>query len=149
MPLSLEEFMMLLEGKLDALVNLVTLLDVNQKSASVARLTTTAGEARHLIKKMASNSQQFGARYDAIIIRGFHHVAIDTSAEIRKLKGKLDALVNLMTQLTMNQKSTSNAIQTSIADHHNSRGQILDKEDDFQPPVVQRKKPCHYHKRSS
>ncbi|KAL2340424.1 hypothetical protein Fmac_008364 [Flemingia macrophylla] len=123
-----------LERKLDALVNLVSQLAVNQKSASSPRVfgirssndhhtnqTTTAGEAIHLIKKMASNSQQFGVRYDVIIIRGFHHVATDTSSEIRKLEGKLDALVNLVTQLTVNQKSTSNAIVFGInfsQDHH-------------------------------
>ncbi|KAL2340413.1 hypothetical protein Fmac_008353 [Flemingia macrophylla] len=130
-----------LKGKLDALVN----------------LTTTTAKAKHLIEKMASNSQQFGARNDAIlavdqksasfakvfgihssndhhtnvclslqqsvvnehpelfnlrnyaiVIRGVHDVATDTSAEIRcsceldtsaetrKLEGKLDALVNLI-----------------------------------------------------
>ncbi|KAL2340430.1 hypothetical protein Fmac_008370 [Flemingia macrophylla] len=74
----------MLEGKFNALVNLVTQLAVNQKSASIAR---------------------FNARNDAIVIRGVHDVATDTSAETRKLEGKLDALVNLVTQLAMNQMS--------------------------------------------
>ncbi|KAL2318942.1 hypothetical protein Fmac_032818 [Flemingia macrophylla] len=50
---------------------------------------------------------QFSARKDAIIIRGVHDVAIDTSAETRKLEGKQDALVNLVTRLAANQKPAS------------------------------------------
>ena len=67
----------------------------------------TPAEARNLIKKMASNSQQFSARNDAIVIRGVHEVATNSSAssKTKKLEGKLDALVNLVTQLAMNQKS--------------------------------------------
>ena len=54
-------------------------------------------------------SQQFNARNDAIVLRGVHEVATDSSsfAENKKLEGKLDALVNLVTQLAMNQKSAS------------------------------------------
>ncbi|KAL2340425.1 hypothetical protein Fmac_008365 [Flemingia macrophylla] len=73
---------------------------------------------------MASNSQQFGARYDAIIIKGFHHVATDTFAEIRKLESKLHALVNLVNQLTVNQKSTSNAIVFGINFSHDHQTNI-------------------------
>ncbi|KAL2319584.1 hypothetical protein Fmac_028553 [Flemingia macrophylla] len=47
------------------------------------------------------------ARNDAIVIRGVHDGATDTSAETRKLEGKLDALVNLVTQLSANQKPAS------------------------------------------
>ncbi|KAL2318974.1 hypothetical protein Fmac_032850 [Flemingia macrophylla] len=92
-----------LEGKLDALVNFVTQLATNQKSASVAR--------------------QFSARNDAIVIRGVHDVATDTSAKTRKLEGKLDAHVNLVTQLATNQKPGSVARVCSIRssnDHHTS-----------------------------
>ncbi|KAL2327588.1 hypothetical protein Fmac_021015 [Flemingia macrophylla] len=92
-----------LEGKLDALVNLVTQLAANQKPASVAR--------------------QFSARNDAIVIRVVHDVATDTSAETRKLEGKLDALVNLVTQLAANQKPVSIARVCDIRssnDHHTS-----------------------------
>ena len=66
----------------------------------------TPAEARNLIEKMASNSQQFSARNDAIVIRGVHEVATNSSSsvETKKLEGKLDALVNLVTQLAMNQK---------------------------------------------
>ncbi|KAL2340416.1 hypothetical protein Fmac_008356 [Flemingia macrophylla] len=78
-----------LEGKLDAPVNLVTQL----------AQTTTTVEAKQLIKNRTSNSKQFSARNDAIIIRGVHDVAIDISADTRKLEGKLDAIVNLVTQL--------------------------------------------------
>ncbi|KAH1198452.1 hypothetical protein GmHk_18G052028 [Glycine max] len=87
----------------------------------------TPVEARNLIEKMASNSQQFSARNDAIFLRGVHDVAMDSSssAENKKLAGKLDALVNLVTQLAINQKSTSSPITVarvcglcSSADHH-------------------------------
>ncbi|KAL2325855.1 hypothetical protein Fmac_024913 [Flemingia macrophylla] len=88
MPLSLE-------GNLDALVNLVTQLAVNQKPASVAR------------RRWLPTPSSFGARSDAIVIRGVHDVAIDTSAETRKVEGKLDALVILVTQLAVNQKPAS------------------------------------------
>uniref|UniRef100_A0A151UI04 Uncharacterized protein n=1 Tax=Cajanus cajan TaxID=3821 RepID=A0A151UI04_CAJCA len=65
----------------------------------------TPAEARHLIEKMASNSQQFSTRNDnAIVIRGVHDVATDAD---KKLESKLDALVNLVTQLVAKQKSTS------------------------------------------
>ncbi|KAL2319530.1 hypothetical protein Fmac_028499 [Flemingia macrophylla] len=63
----------------------------------------------------------FSARNDAIVIRGVHDVATDTSAETRKLEGKLDALVNLVTQLAMNQKPASVARVCRIRssnDHH-------------------------------
>jgi len=85
----------------------------------------TPVEARNLIEKMASNSQQFSARNDAIILRGVHEVAMDSSssAENKKLEGKLDALVNLVTQLAMNKKSASAPIARvcglcSSTDHH-------------------------------
>ncbi|KAL2319737.1 hypothetical protein Fmac_028706 [Flemingia macrophylla] len=96
-----------LDSKLDALVNLVTQLAVNQKPSSIARVcgirssndhhtsTTIAAEIRHLIEKMDPNSMQFCARNDAIVIRGVHDMGTDTSAETRKLEGKVDALVNL------------------------------------------------------
>ncbi|KAL2340431.1 hypothetical protein Fmac_008371 [Flemingia macrophylla] len=103
-----------LEGKIHSLVNLVTQLAVNQKSASVARLiesvfmqTTTTIKVRHLIEKMASNSQPFSTRNDANVIRGLHDVATNTSAKTRKLEGKLDVLVNLVTQQVVNQNSAS------------------------------------------
>ncbi|KAL2319703.1 hypothetical protein Fmac_028672 [Flemingia macrophylla] len=60
---------------------------------------------------------------DAIVIRGFHDVAIDTSAETGKLEGKLDTLVNLVTQLAANQKSASVSRVCGICssnDHHTS-----------------------------
>ena len=58
----------------------------------------TPAEARNLIEKMASNSQQFSARNDAIVIRGVHEVAMNSSSstETKKLEVKLDALVNLV-----------------------------------------------------
>jgi len=67
----------------------------------------TPAEAKNLIEKMASNSQQFSARNDVIVIRGVHEVATNSSSsdETKKLEGKLDALVNLVTQLGLNKKS--------------------------------------------
>uniref|UniRef100_A0A151UH40 Retrotransposon gag domain-containing protein n=1 Tax=Cajanus cajan TaxID=3821 RepID=A0A151UH40_CAJCA len=65
----------------------------------------TLSEVKHLIEKMASNSQQFSTRNDnAIVIKGVHDVATNAN---KKLESKLDALVNLVTQLAANQKSTS------------------------------------------
>ncbi|KAL2325849.1 hypothetical protein Fmac_024907 [Flemingia macrophylla] len=64
---------------------------------------------------------RFGARNDAIVIRGVHDVATNTSAESRKVEAKLDALVNLVTQLTVNQKTASVARVCGIrssTDHH-------------------------------
>jgi len=85
----------------------------------------TPAEARNLIEKMASNSQQFNARNDVIVLRGVHEVTTDSSSstENKKLEGKLDALVNLVTQLAMNQKSAFAPVARvyglcSSADHH-------------------------------
>ena len=63
------------------------------------------------------------ARSDAIVIRGLHEVATNSSssAETKKLEGKLDALVNLVTQLAMNKKSAPVARLCGLcssADHH-------------------------------
>nr|KYP34662.1 hypothetical protein KK1_044360 [Cajanus cajan] len=79
----------------------------------------TPAEARNLIEKMASNSQQFSTRNDnAIVFRGVHDVA--TNAD-KKLESKLDALVNLVIQLAANQKSSSVARVRDLCssiDHH-------------------------------
>ncbi|KAL2319681.1 hypothetical protein Fmac_028650 [Flemingia macrophylla] len=72
---------------------------------------------------MAPNSYQFNPRNDAIAIRGVHDVTTDTSTETRKLVGKLDALVNLVTQLSANQKPASVARVCGLCssnDHHTS-----------------------------
>ena len=80
-------------------------------------------EARNLIEKMASNPQQFSERNDVIVLRGVHEVVTDSSSstENKKLEGKIDALVNLVTQLAMNKKSAPVARVCglcSFADHH-------------------------------
>ncbi|KAL2325786.1 hypothetical protein Fmac_024844 [Flemingia macrophylla] len=106
----------MVEGKLDALVNLLTQLVVNQKPASVAR------------RRWLPTPSSFSARNDVIVIRGVHDVATDTSAETRKVEVKLDALVNLVTQLAVNQKP---AYVPRVC-HQSSRGQTLDREDGFQ-----------------
>ncbi|KAL2319617.1 hypothetical protein Fmac_028586 [Flemingia macrophylla] len=153
-----------LEGKLDALVNLVTQLATNEKPASVARVCGMRSSNDHHIS-------QLSGRNDAIAIRGVHDVATDTSAETRKLEGKLDALVNLVTQLAANQKplyvvtvfgiSSSNDHHTSVCpssqqsgvdEHpeayatntiettHRERDKALDREDGSQLLTIQCKK---------
>jgi len=73
-------------------------------------------EAWNLIEKMASNSQQFRARNDAIVLRGVHDVATNSSSSVenKKLEGKLDALVNLVTQLAINHKFASALITVAM-----------------------------------
>ncbi|KAL2325806.1 hypothetical protein Fmac_024864 [Flemingia macrophylla] len=143
--------------------------DVATETSAGTRKAATAAEARHLIEKISSNSEQFrfSARNDAIVIRGVqdvatdtsagtrkqagvnehpeayaaniyrvHDVATDTSAETRKVEAKPDALVNLVTQLAVNQKPASIPRVCGIPAHHSSRGQTLDREDDFQLLVV-------------
>ena len=83
----------------------------------------TPSEARNLIEKMTSNFQQLSARNDVIVIRGVHEVATNSSSsgETKKLEGKLDALVNLVTQQAMNQKSAPVARLCGLCsstDHH-------------------------------
>ncbi|KAL2319696.1 hypothetical protein Fmac_028665 [Flemingia macrophylla] len=114
-----------LEGKLDALVNLVTQLAANQKPASVAIVCGIRSSSDHHTSVCPSSQQSrvFSARNDAIIIKGVHDVATDTSAETRKLEGKIDALTNLVTQLAANQKPASVARVCGIRssnDHHTS-----------------------------
>ncbi|KAL2318996.1 hypothetical protein Fmac_032872 [Flemingia macrophylla] len=88
-----------LEGELDALVNLVTQLAANQKPASIARV--------YGIRSSNDHHTSFSATNDPIFIRGVDVMDTNTSAETRKLEGKLDALMNLVTQLAANQKSAS------------------------------------------
>ncbi|KAL2319012.1 hypothetical protein Fmac_032888 [Flemingia macrophylla] len=113
-----------LEGKLDALVNLVTQLAANQKSASVARACGICSSNDHHTSVCPSLQQSgFSARNDAIVKKGVHDVATDTSTETRNLEGKLDAIVNLVTQLAANQKPASVARVCDIHycnDHHTS-----------------------------
>ncbi|KAL2334108.1 hypothetical protein Fmac_015321 [Flemingia macrophylla] len=113
-----------LEGKLDALVSLVTQLAVNQKPASIGRVCGISSSNDHHTSVSPSSQQSgFSARNDAIVIRGVHDVAIDTSAKARKLEGKLEALVSLVTQLAVNQKPASVARVCGIRssnDHHTS-----------------------------
>ncbi|KAL2319791.1 hypothetical protein Fmac_028760 [Flemingia macrophylla] len=55
--------------------------------------------------------------------QGVHDVATDTSAETKKLEGKLDALANLVTQLAANQKPSFVARGCGVRssnDHHTS-----------------------------
>ncbi|KAL2319790.1 hypothetical protein Fmac_028759 [Flemingia macrophylla] len=122
-----------LEGKLDALVNLVTQLAMNQKPVSVARVCGIRSSNDDHTSVCPSSQQSgvdehpeaylFSVRNDVIVIKGVHDVATDTSVETRKLEGKLDALVNLVTQLAANQKPASAAKVSSIRssnDHHTS-----------------------------
>ena len=67
----------------------------------------TPAEARNLIEKMASNSQQFSARNDAIILRGVHEVATDSSSstENKKLEGKHFNLIHTMAMVVRQTKT--------------------------------------------
>ncbi|KAL2319596.1 hypothetical protein Fmac_028565 [Flemingia macrophylla] len=120
-----------MEGKLDALVNLVTQLAANQKLAAIARVCgIRSSNDRHTSVRPSSQQHgvgghpeayQFSSKNDAIVIRGVHDVATDTSAETRKLEGYLDALVNLVTQLAANKKPATIARLCGIRssnDHH-------------------------------
>ncbi|KAF1868033.1 hypothetical protein Lal_00015283 [Lupinus albus] len=67
----------------------------------------TPFEARCLIEKMASNSQQFNARSgDAIVVRGVHDVGTNAARQ-DKLETKIDSLTTLITQLAINQQKSS------------------------------------------
>ncbi|KAL2319670.1 hypothetical protein Fmac_028639 [Flemingia macrophylla] len=139
----------MLEGKLDALVNLVTRLAANQKPASVARVCGILSSYYHHTSVCSSSQQSrvdehperhmlqtlytettTASRDKALDRRRWlttpsnlrsSDVATNTSAETRKLEGKLDALVTLVTQLAANQKPGSirrfNGIRSSN-DHH-------------------------------
>ena len=83
----------------------------------------TPAEARNLIEKMTSNSQQFSARNDVIVLRGVHEVATNSSSstENKNLEGKLDALVNLVSMIRRPPRSTPVARVCGLcssADHH-------------------------------
>ncbi|KAL2319040.1 hypothetical protein Fmac_032916 [Flemingia macrophylla] len=103
-----------LEGKLDALVNLVTQLAANQKPTSVARVCNIRSSNDHrtsvcpssLQSRVDEHPEAYAANtYSKPPQQGVHDVAIDTFAETRKLEGKLDALVKLVTQLAANQET--------------------------------------------
>ncbi|KAL2318921.1 hypothetical protein Fmac_032797 [Flemingia macrophylla] len=103
----------------------ILVLAANQKPTSVTRVCVICSSNDHHVR-VCPSSQQSGllsARNDAIVIRGVDDVARDTSVETRKLEGKLDALVNLVTQLATNQKPASIARVCGIRssnDHHTS-----------------------------
>ncbi|KAL2319573.1 hypothetical protein Fmac_028542 [Flemingia macrophylla] len=126
-----------LEGKLDALVNLVTRLVVNQKPASIARVCGIRPSNDHHTSVCPSSQQSGVDEYPEAYAAntnsrppqqqrqdtGVHDVATDTSTKTRKLEGKVDALVNLVTQLAANQKPASIARVCDIRfsnDHHTS-----------------------------
>ncbi|KAL2334070.1 hypothetical protein Fmac_015283 [Flemingia macrophylla] len=75
------------------------------------------------IRSSNGHHTSLSVRNDAIVMRRVHDVATDTSAKTRKLEGKLDAFVNLLTQLVANQKASSVARVYSIRSsnsHHTS-----------------------------
>ncbi|KAF1869882.1 hypothetical protein Lal_00017459 [Lupinus albus] len=78
-------------------------------------------EARCLIEKMASNSQQFNARSgDAIVVRGVHDFGTNAARQ-DKLETKIDSLTTLITQLAINQQKSSMARVCGIctsSDHY-------------------------------
>ncbi|XP_022635852.1 uncharacterized protein LOC106758260 [Vigna radiata var. radiata] len=77
---------------------------------------TTPTEARQLIEKMASNSQQFGTRSDTIVVKGVHDIVTQSSSsDDRKLETKIDSLMSLVSQMASNQRPASPS--TSVARH--------------------------------
>ncbi|KAF1898730.1 hypothetical protein Lal_00015473 [Lupinus albus] len=63
----------------------------------------TPFEARSLIEKMASNSQQFNARSgDAIVVRGVHDVGTNAARQ-DKLETKIDSLTTLITHFCIDE----------------------------------------------
>jgi len=70
-------------------------------SGALGMLTST--EARQLIEMMAANSQQFGVRNDAIVVRGVHDVG--ATEYTKKLETKINALTTLVNQLAANQRT--------------------------------------------
>ncbi|KAL2319718.1 hypothetical protein Fmac_028687 [Flemingia macrophylla] len=102
----------------------MTQLAANQKPTSIARVCGVRSSNDHHTSVCPSSQHsgvQFSARNDAIVIRGVHDTATDTSVETRKLERKLDALMNLVNQLAANQKPASVArvygIRSSNGNH--------------------------------
>ena len=88
---------------------------------------------------MQTKGNQFSARSDAIVIRAVHKVATNSSSsgETKKLKGKLDALVNLVTQLAMNQKFALVARLCGLcssADHHTNLCPFVQQSEAIEQP---------------
>ena len=63
----------------------------------------TSVAAKQLIENMASNSQQFGTRSDAIVVRGVHDVG--AAEYTKKLESKIDVLTTLVNKLASNQRA--------------------------------------------
>jgi len=64
--------------------------------------------ARQLIENMASNSQKFSTRSDAIVVRGVHDVG--ATEYTKKLESKIDALSTLVNQLASNQRAPTTRV---------------------------------------
>ncbi|KAL2319604.1 LOW QUALITY PROTEIN: hypothetical protein Fmac_028573 [Flemingia macrophylla] len=110
-------------------IQVSVLLRSNLEWMSILRLMLQTPIAGHHSSRDKALDREDGSqllfipRNDAIIIRGVHDVATDTSAETRKLEGKQDALVNLGTHLAANQKPAPVARVCGIRssnDHHTS-----------------------------
>ncbi|KAL2318950.1 LOW QUALITY PROTEIN: hypothetical protein Fmac_032826 [Flemingia macrophylla] len=103
------------------------LLRSNLKWMSNLRLMLQTPIADHHSSKDKALDREDGSQLLAVLQEmmplGVHDVATDTFVETRKLEGKLDALVNLVTQLAANQKPASVARVCGIGssnDHHTS-----------------------------
>ncbi|KAL2319750.1 hypothetical protein Fmac_028719 [Flemingia macrophylla] len=116
------------EGRLDDLVNLVTQLATNQKAASITRVCGILSSNDHhtsvCLSLQQSGVDEHPKAYAAnTYSRPPLHLRQDTSAETTKLEGKVDALVNLVTQLAANSKPASVPRLCGIRssnDHHTS-----------------------------
>ncbi|KAL2319695.1 hypothetical protein Fmac_028664 [Flemingia macrophylla] len=122
----------MLEGKIDALVNLVTQLAANQKSAYVARVCgIRSSNDHHNCVCPSSQQSEVDEHLMAYAANTYSRPpqsrdeALDREygSQLLALEGKLDALVNLVTQLAANQKVTYIARVCGIRssnDHHTS-----------------------------
>ncbi|KAL2319675.1 hypothetical protein Fmac_028644 [Flemingia macrophylla] len=106
-----------MEANLDALVKLVTQLATNQKPASVARVCGIRSSNAHPISVCPSSHSNLEwmsiLRHMLQTPIADHHSNKDKAldrkydSQFLALEGKLDALVNLVTQLAANQKHAS------------------------------------------
>ncbi|KAL2334063.1 hypothetical protein Fmac_015276 [Flemingia macrophylla] len=107
------------------------LLRNNLEWMSILRLMLQTPIADHhssrdkaLDREDGSQFLAVSSRNDAIVIRGVQDVAIDISAETRKLEGKLYAFGNMVTQLAVNQKPASVARVCGIRSSNDHRTSV-------------------------
>jgi len=113
----------------------------------------TPAITRQLIENMASNSQQFGTRSDAIVVRGVHDAG--ATEYTKKLETKIDALTTLVNNLASNQRTPTTRVcglYTSI-DHfansclklqqHATSSTLVDTPQAYAANIFNNKRPQH------